>query len=496
MGNQGNPGQCTRRRFFGLAARAGAGWAAAPALEAFAAGSSPSPRPNIVFVLTDDQRWDTMGCAGNPLIQTPNMDALARGGVRFENAFVTTSICMAGRASVFTGLYERAHRYNIGAPPLDDSFIDMSYPALLRAAGYRTGFIGKFGVAVRPGAQRRMFDLYKPMGQPYFKEQPDGTQRHLTDIAADEAIAFLRGCNPDQPFCLSISFSAPHATDKDPRQYFWPKEYNQLYEDAVIPAPQTADPAFFEQQPEFLRNSLNRVRWHWRFDEPQKAQEMIKGYYRMISHVDAAIGRIRQELDRQGVSGNTVLILTSDNGYFLGEHGFADKWLPYEESIRVPLVVFDPRAEARARGIVPKQMALNVDIAPTLLDLAGHERRPEMQGRSLAPLLRGEQPDWRQDFLYEFLRKHSRIPQSEGVRSERWKYIRYFGQNPVREELYDLAEDPHEERNLANDERAGERLDTLRRRCDALGRLHSLPGVSALQEDQKASLPSRRRARR
>ncbi|MFQ6132033.1 MAG: sulfatase, partial [Armatimonadota bacterium] len=421
----------TRRGFIAHAGAAGAvlagPWAAA-------AGAAGLP-PNIVFLLTDDQRWDAMGNM-NPMVQTPNMDDLAAKGVRFENAFVTTSICAASRASIFAGVVERTHMYTFRRPPMDARFTDNSYPALLRAAGYRTGFVGKFGVAVQPGATDAMFDVFTPLGRnPYFKKQPDGSLRHLTDITADRAIEFLRSCRSDQPFCLSVSFNAPHAEDSDPRQYIWPEACDHLYEDLTIPVPPTADPAFFEAQPKFLQESLGRVRWKWRFDTPEKFQQMVKGYYRMITGVDAASGRILAALDELGLAGNTVVILSSDNGYFLGDRGFAGKWLPHEPSLRVPLIVYDPRAKRALRGVRRERMALNIDIAPTILDLAGVPIPDLMQGRSLTPILRGRRVDWRRRFFFEHLMEHPQIIKHEGVRTRRYKYARSCPQEPGWEEL-------------------------------------------------------------
>lgn len=456
----------SRRRFL-----AQAGIAGAVAASARGAEGGPARRPNLLFILTDDQRWDLMGCAGNPIIKTPQMDRLAREGVRFRNAFVTTSICAASRASIFSGTYERTHRYTFGTPPMRAPFTDASYPTLLKAAGYRTGFVGKFGVGITAGAREKMFDWFKPLGRhPYFKKQPDGSVRHLTDLTGDQAIAFLRESKQlGTPFCLSISFNAPHAEDSDKRQYIWPKAMDALYRDVTIPVPKTADPAFFAKLPAFQQQSLNRIRWHWRFETPELAQEKTKGFYRMISGVDAVIGRLRAELERLKLDDNTVIILIGDNGYFLGERGFAGKWTGHEVSLRVPLLVLDPRAPKKLRGITPDAMALNVDIAPTLLDLAGLPVPKQMQGRSLAPLLGGETPsDWRTDFFHEHLFDHRSIPKYEGVRTQRHTYIRWFEQQPVHEELYDNVADPHQEHNLAGDPKQAALLERLRQRCDEL----------------------------
>lgn len=430
----------------------------------------PTERPNLLFIVTDDQRFDMLGVV-NPILHTPNMDRLANEGLRFENAFVTTPICAASRASLLTGAYERTHQFTFGTPPLAADFTDQSYPTLLREAGYHTGFIGKFGVRTEEGATDTMFDTFLPLWtDPYFKEQEDGSVRHLTDITADESIAFLRSTELTRPFALTVSFNAPHADDADERQYIWPEAMDSLYGAAEIPDPPLSDPAFFDALPEFLREaSLNRIRWYWRFDTPEKAREMTRGYYRMISGVDEAIGRILDELESLDMAENTVVFLMGDNGYFLGERGYAGKWLPLDLSIRVPLVVYDPRTEDRLRGSTPSLPVLNVDIAPTLLDLAGIEAPATMQGRSLAPLLAGEGPgDWREDFFVEHLFENPEIPKHEGVRGERFKYARYFEQAPIYEELYDLLEDPMETQNLSNDPGYRDVLEELRRRTDEL----------------------------
>ena len=424
---------------------------------------TPKP-PNILFLLTDDQRWDAMGCAGNPVIKTPNMDFLAEKGVRFGQSFVTTPICAASRASIFCGLYERTHGYTFTQPPLRREYTDISYLRLLKHAGYQTGFIGKFGIAVEEGAAEEMFDVFHPTSYPYFKEI-DGKRRHLTDIHGDMAIDFLESVSKDRPFCLSLSFWAPHADDGAEEQYFWPESCDGLYKNVQIPVPETADPAFFDNHPEFLKRSLNRTRWHWRFDNPAKYQKMVKGYYRMISGVDAVIGRILVELRKSGQDQNTVIILSSDNGYFLGERGFAGKWLMHDVSIRVPLVFYDPRLPRSRQGRVKEELALNIDLPVTILDLAGHQIPEAAQGRSLLPLLAGKEEAWREEILCEHLWDHEEIPRSECIRTQSWKYIRY-PRHPDFEELYDLHSDPQEIHNLALMEDNLSLLQQFRERCD------------------------------
>ncbi len=437
-------------------------------------------RPNILVIVTDNQPHWAMGCAGNEIISTPNLDRLAREGVVFKNAFVTTPICAASRASLFTGLYRRRHGFTFNTKPLAAKFAAASYPALLQKAGYRTALIGKFGIEsngrrlIEGGEEtvKVMFDHFDdfehwgnsgPKG--YFVKQPDGSKRHLTDLTADKAVAYLKHRAADKPFCLTLCFNAPHAQDDDPKQYFWPERFDDLYADAKIPPPNNSDPEFFEAQPAFLRSSLGRVRWRWRFDTPEKFQSMMKGMFRMVSGVDDAVGRVRNELKHLGISENTIIIFTSDNGMLFGDRGLSDCWLLYEESIRVPLIIRDPRGKPGTRD----EMVLNLDLAPTILDLAGLKSAPPMQGRSLMPLLQNPDPEtWREDFLCEHLFQHAQIPRSEGVRTKNWKYIRYFEQNPIHEELYDLRTDPTERRNLASVPEHAQSLDDLRARCDEL----------------------------
>ncbi|MEW6356020.1 MAG: sulfatase [Planctomycetota bacterium] len=462
-----------RREFLRRLGIGGAGLAAGASV---AVGQEERARkPNILFLLTDDQRWDTMSCAGHPILKTPNLDRLAREGSLFENAFVTTPICAASRASIFLGQYECKHDFTFGKEKIISwPAWEQSYPILLKKAGYRTGFIGKFGVVVdwkKHGGPEGTFDFYRPAGGQYFpkSENPNGQEtRHLTQILGEEAIEFLKGCSKGQPFCLSVSFKAPHVQDKDPRQFLYDPAYKDLFKDMVMPTAKTATPEHFNALPKFIQESLGRTRWGYRFSTPEQYQEMVKGYFRLVHGVDVVVGRVLEELEKQGLADNTVVIYSSDNGFFLGEHGLAGKWLLYGESIRVPLIIADPRAPAALRGRRIKEMALNVDIMPTILDLAGVPVPGGVEGRDLRPLLKGETPEWRKDFLCEHLWKNKSIPRCEGVRTERWKYIRYIAEDPVYEQLFDLQADPMEETNLAGDPKYQATLVELRKRCDAL----------------------------
>ncbi|MDB5336712.1 MAG: Sulfatase, partial [Planctomycetaceae bacterium] len=313
-------------------------------------------------------------------------------------------------------------------------------------------------------------------------KQPDGTQKHLTDIEGERAIEFVNSCTDKQPFCLSLSFNAPHATDGAPQQYFWTPASDELYKEAIFPIPKTMTDEFFQQLPKFLKESESRIRFHWRFDEPQKYQTMVRGYYRMITDIDRVIGRLREALQQRGLDQKTVILFTADNGYFLGERGMADKWYLYEPSVRVPLIVYDPRATAERRGQTVDQTCLNVDLAPTLVDLAGLAIPTSYQGRSLRPVLDGSSPaDWRTDFFYEHLFERANIPKSEGVRTQRFAYIRWFEQKPLVEELYDHLADPDEVHNLVDDPRYSATLDQLRKRTTALRDQYGGPFVSNLK---------------
>jgi arylsulfatase A-like enzyme len=430
---------------------------------------SPSKPPNIIFLLTDDHRADALGCAGNRIIKTPNLDDLAAGGVRFTNAFVTTSICAASRASILSGQYVRRHGIDNFGTSFSQENLAQTYPLLLRCAGYRIGFVGKYGIGRGDDFPADKYDFWRGCpGQceTYERKDKSGKYKHLTQIIGEQSVEFLQSCTQQQPFCLSVSFKAPHVQDSDPRQFIPDRAYQHLYDDVTIPAAKTADPKYFEQLPEFLRNSIARKRWQKRFSTDEKYQQSVKNYYRLIYGVDVVAGRIRAELKRLGLDKNTIIIFTGDNGFYLGEHGLAGKWFAHEESIRVPLIVYDPRAKQSLTSVTRQEMALNIDIAPTILELAGVEIPSRMQGRSLVPLLKGQKPKWRKDFFYEHLCLPKKIPQSIALRNERWKYTRYIDYDW--EELYNLANDPHEISNLATDKKYEKMLKSMANRCTQL----------------------------
>jgi len=467
---------CDRRRFLKTAAAGGAAAFVFRSVGSAVGGEvniakRPAPRrPNIILLVTDDQRWDRMGCMGDRIIKTPNMDRLAAEGVLFVNNFCTTSICMSSRASIFTGMYLRRHQINSFKQPLPRALLEKTYPLLLRAAGYRTGFVGKWGLGGPLPKDR--FDYYAGFpGQGQYFEEVDGRKVHLTRIITDKIVEFIQTCSKDKPFCLSVSFKAPHVQDGYPEPFRYDPAFESLYKDVEIPVPKTAAPEYFERLPEFVRRSEGRTRWKRRFANPQLYQKSVKGYYRLITGVDVAIGALMKALEEKGFADNTVIIHTGDNGFFLGEHGLAGKWLMYEESIRTPLIIRHPWIPEKMRGRRSEEMTLNIDLAPTILDLAGVPVPKEMQGRSMKPLLFGQRVKWRDDWFYEHHFVYGgRIPQSEGVRTKRWKYIRYIGQKPPYEELYDLENDPYEENNLVPTGKYASVLDSLRKRWREFGK--------------------------
>ena len=451
--------------------------AAMPQLDQTANASPARTLPNVLLLYADDQRNHTLGVAGHPIVKTPNIDRLAKEGVRFENAFVSTSTCWVGRSCLFTGCYERKHQYRVTPGPLNPELCESSYFAVLKNAGYRTGHLGKEHVNISQESAAAMFDVRQKIGRrPYFKKQPDGSERHETQILGDWGIEFLKEQPKDQPFCLQLSFNATHAEDGDKRpgigHFPWPKITDGMYENQEMPLPPLNDPAIYESQPEFLKQSINRQRFFWRWDTPEKYQTNMRAYFRMLSGIDHVVGRLVKQLEDQGLADNTVIIYTADNGYYLGDRGFAGKWTHYEQSLRVPLIVHDPRQPKAKRGRVLSEMALNSDLASTLIELAGLPTPEAHTGRSLAPLLRGDQvSDWRKDFLCEFLAVPGTIPRWEGVRGSRATYARYFvdgPENPPYEFLFDLKNDPDQLTNLAANEAPHPLLKRMRNRCDQL----------------------------
>ncbi len=444
-------------------------------------------RPNILLMYTDDQALNCLGAMGNEHIQTPNMDRLAQRGVVFNNAFVTTAICCSNRACILTGQHMIRHGIQDFATPLSADAFDQTYPALLRESGYRTGFLGKFAIG-NPGKNGRdlslpadKFDFWYGFAQSIdFRQVIDGKTRYLTEVMTEKAIEFLQTNSPEQPFCLTVAFKEPHG----PFNYFDPKSPNS-YADSELPISPTFTTKDFESQPDFIRKSLGADGSRKRLENPSAAQQQLRTIYRTITRADQALGEILAELERLQLSDNTVVIFTSDHGDLMGDHGLSGKWLMYENSIRVPMIVYDPRIDKTHAGTRRDEMVLSIDLAPTLLALAGLDAPQAMQGADMMPIVKRESVPWRNHYFYEHTFQtdppRSPIPRSEGIRGQRWKFIRYPETVPVYEQLFDLESDPLEKNNLASLEQHAQRLSELRRQCDedkaalSLNALHAVP---------------------
>ena len=429
-----------------------------------ASGDTP---PNILVLFADDWRHDTLGVAGNPVVRTPNLDQLAQDSIRFTHNFVTTSICGISRATLFTGQWMSRHG-NRSFKPWDTPW-SQTYPGLLRENGYYVGHVGKWHNGRIPADK---FDFSRSYYGKHWMQQADGSKIHVTQKNEQDALEFLKTRpKSDQPFCLTVAFFATHAEDSHPDQFLPQPQSMRLYQDVEIPVAPNATQESFDRLPEFVGNEKNegRNRWHWRFDTPEKHQRMMKNYYRLATEVDATCGRILAELKSQGLDDNTLVIFTTDNGYYHAEHGLADKWYPHQESIRVPLIIHDPRASEAETDRINDAVTLNVDLAPTILSAAGIQQPESMQGRDLSQLyLEEEQPEWRTEFFYEHptLRNVDFIPASEALVRKDWKY--FYWPDFEREQLFHLKTDPVEENDLASDPDYQEKLAEMRARFHEL----------------------------
>jgi len=424
-------------------------------------------KPNVIFILTDDHRWDALGAMGNRIIQTPNLDQLAAEGILFRNAYVTTSICCVSRASILSGQYASRHHINDFSTDFTDTALANTYPLLFKAQGYHTGFVGKYGVgyAHQPINQFDFWACTKQSQPDYLVKRPDGSTIHHTDSTGNSILQFLDNWGTKGPFCLSVGFKAPHEQDGNPPEFITQPRFDSLYKKINIPEPLTADSKYWSSFPDFFKTDSNiaRVRWQPLFATHDEYEQTVKKYYRLITGVDEVVGKLRKRLKELGIEKNTIIVFMGDNGFFLGEHGMEGKWYGYEESIRVPLIVYDPRQQTTDKKIDAQQIALNIDIAPTLLSLAGLPVPAEMQGYNLMnPAVHA-----RKDFFYEHQFLGGRlIPRSEGVVAANIKYLNYIDFHY--EELYDLSKDPHETNNLAREKADQSLLKKMRERYEAL----------------------------
>ena len=421
-------------------------------------------RPNIIFIMTDDHAAHALSCYGSKINTTPNLDRIAKDGMRFEKCFCTNSICAPSRAVILTGKYSHINgKYdNKKANPFDGS--QETFPKLLRSSGYQTAMIGKWHL------------LSEPTGFDYWNVLPGKGKYHnpvliemgkrkkhkgyVTDIITDLSIDWLKGRNGEKPFCLMYHHKAPH------RNWQPDKKYAEAFKDKKFSYPETFDDDYStrslasrQQKMTIEKHFLNPKDTKVSPPEGLKGQELKKWKYQRymqdylacVASVDENVGRLLDYLDESGFSKNTVVIYTSDQGFYLGDHGWYDKRFMYEESLRMPLLVRSPNMIKK--GVVSDKIVLNLDFGPTMLDLAGANVPSDMQGESFKAILENRQPKkWRESMYYhyyEYPGPHS-VKRHYGVRTMRYKLIHFYYDIDAWE-LFDLKKDPRELNNVYDD---------------------------------------------
>jgi len=438
---------------------------------------------NIVVVLTDDQRYDALGFLDHPFLETPNMDRLAEGGVNFANAFVTTSLCSPSRASILTGLYAHNHGVVDNYNPVRQDLV--FFPELLQEAGYETAFIGKWHMGGDIDDPQRGFDHWVSFkGQGIYWPHEEGLKvkgryvpqaektgfnvngerveqkGYITDELTDYAMDWLNTRSTEKPFLLYLSHKAVHA------DFLPPNRFAYKYENEEVPMPKTwaDDPDAFQDVPKWVKNQRNsRHGVEFAYYTDLDIPNYYRRYCETILAVDESLGRVMGWLERTGQLEETVILYLGDNGFLFGEHGLIDKRCAYEESIRIPMLWHCPELSEGGRTV--EETVANIDVAPTLLEVAGIETPEHMNGRSFLPLAKGEEVAWNNDFLYEYYweRNYPQTPTTHSLRDGRFKYIRYHGVWDV-DELYDLEADPHERINLINDPEYADRIAAMNKR--------------------------------
>jgi len=466
--------------------------------------TNSTSRPNVVVIMTDDQRWDCMSCEGHPFLKTPNMDRIAKEGARFANMFVTTSLCSPSRASFLSGLYAHAHK-------VTNNFTDYpadlpSYPLRLQQSGYETAYIGKWHMGEQSDERRPGFDYWithKGQGKYYDTTFNINGERivkkgYYTHRVTDMAVDWLKQ-DHNRPYLLIIGHKAPHTP-------FTPeKKYENIYDDVEIRYPWTA--FNLEDKPKWVKERLNT--WHgiygpifgFRKDFPDtsaesvlKFAEFVRAYTATIKSVDDSVGRVYQTLKELGRLDNTVLVFTSDNGFFLGEHGMTDKRTMHEPSIRVPLLVRYPRLIRP--GTIISKMVMNVDLAPSILDICGAEPLKNIHGKSWKELLAGRTSGWRKSlyYSYNYEKQFPYTPNVRGVRTDEWKYVHYPNGDDkpdlYKAELYNLKNDPLETKNLIDDPKYAPKVTELKAELLRLmAQTGALPDKMPLYLGIKTELP-------
>jgi arylsulfatase A-like enzyme len=451
--------EATTRREFMQSSVAVAGTMLASSVTSVASAQPRAKRPNLVFLYGEGQRADALSIARNPILKTPNHDRIGHEGVRFTNAFCTNALCAPARATALTGLYSKT----TGAK--DNKDLQVPLPAdiplfteLLRDAGYEVAIIGK--VHVRNGVKDRYWDYYFGFNAPntnYYNprfsegrlgvigEEKEYKGVYADDLATDRALAWLNE-EREKPFCLLLWFQTPHAP------FFRARRHLDLFNGLHISKPATFDDDLkgYPGKPRAFADAENKVGTTSSSDAARSLEEMVKDYYAGLVAVDENVGRIFQHLEKSGELEDTAILQTSDHGFFLGEWRLFDKRLMHEPSIRVPLMVRYPKRIKP--GTVRDEMILDIDIAPTLLDLAWVKIPDHMQGKSVVGLAGGADPNWRTEWLYDYYEYPGaeQVKPHRGIRTERYKFIHYY-QEPQEFELYDLVNDPGETHNLYGD---------------------------------------------
>ena len=427
----------TRRSFV-------AGTLAAPALL-----SQNARRRNIVFILTDDHRYNMIGAMGHPWLKTPQLDKALATGVHFQNAFVTSSLCSPSRASILTSQYMHSHRVLDNFSPLNPSI--PTFPQLLQKNGYRTAFLGKWHMGgdsdePRPGFSHWVsFQGQGEYNDPTFNVNGNRrkTPGYVTDILTDEAERFIRQ-KSSTPFMLYLSHKAVH------HPFQPPSRHRDLYNREPVPYPETMayKEERYERWPEWVkRRRYTRHGVDGAMGQTSTFDEFYRDYCKCLASIDESVGRVRTALEESGQLNDTLFVYMGDNGYMWGEHGLVDKRAMYEASIRVPMIAHCP--DLFSGGKRERGMVLNLDIGPTFLEAAGIPAPATMQGRSLLPLLADRARDWRTEFLYEYEweRDFPYTPTIAGLRTDRYSLMQYYGLWDL-DELYDVAKDPEQIRNL------------------------------------------------
>lgn len=413
----------------------------------------PGRRPNFLFILTDDQRWDAMGCMGHPFLQTPHIDRVRSEGVLFANAFVTTSLCAPSRASFLTGCYPSRHgvinnlrEYNPDITP--------SYPQFLQKAGYKTAYIGKWHQRY-DDTPRKGFDYwlsFRGQGRYFDPDLNENGRRfkkkgYMTDILTEYALQFLNRQTKDTPFCLQLAHKSVHQPFKPAPRHRGAFRGQNMPEPASFRDTLESKPAWQRSQTRWVKRSGEKVPESIPRSGPWKPRKARINYFRALLAVDESVGKILEKLEAMGELDNTVIVFSSDNGFLMGEHGRGDKRVAYEESIRVPMIMRCPQLVKP--GTTIHDLVLNIDMAPTFLDIAGVNIPGSMQGASMVPLLKGRSNQWRKSVFYSYwMERTPSIPRIVAVRTKDFKLIRYPDIKNI-DEMYHLKNDPYEMNNIA-----------------------------------------------